>query len=513
MHCIKTKGIWDEVAKNPFTNYQHQFLTAYEQALPYVLASLDGHYAFMIALRTDEDNLFKRQETFAQLEKMKKRHAARVEKEMLFKMTEEEYLTFDEEKRDDVDAKREEYRRKILKIGPFDSQDSSALRKRRSSHSSKEKDNRRIQPKDDDVDVERGKDKKKETKKKSKDPERAENDRNKIKQPKAAPDDPIQSSVISFSLTIGSIAERIKDSGDLIAAINPYDITKSSASPSAVASQLSLPMERLPETPSRGAKNNHPTEIVIEPSVANFNSVIVDTSRSFDDVNLYVLSFVPTLNQIKEKTFTRFIPPPRIILPDPSTYQKGKHLQMPKYFSIKVDEPLSVDDVNSSHSIRPGSTVKSGRKSKARRDRSAEPLFSDDVDLSKRTPRWRIEANSSQTISIRFEALNIGSYKDNLTFSLLNGKSDIVKLCFSGICAYPDITRNFKLLFPKRVNRIDLKTEMSYVLDEGEFYFGSLLVAKEKSGKNQNAEYKQTIAIKNPSLFPAELTALLIHHR
>ena len=186
---------------------------------------------------------------------------------------------------------------------------------------------------------------------------------------------------------------------------------------------------------------------------------------------------------------------------------------MPKYLSIKVDEPLSVDDVNSSHSICPDSTVKSGRKSKARRDRSAEPLFSDDIDLSKRTPRWRIEANSSQTISIRSEALNIGSYKDNLTFSLLNGKSDIVKLRASGICAYPDITRNFKLLFPKRVNRIDLKTEMSYVLDEGEFYFESLLVAKEKSGKNQNAEYKQTIAIKNPSLFPAELTALLIHHR
>ena len=102
------------------------------------------------------------------------------------------------------------------------------------------------------------------------------------------PDDPIQSSVISFSLTIGSIAERIKDSGDLIAAINPYDITKSSASPSAVASQLSLPMERLPETPSRDAKKNQPTEIVIEPSVANFNSVIVDISRSFGDVNLYV---------------------------------------------------------------------------------------------------------------------------------------------------------------------------------------------------------------------------------
>ena len=35
---------------------------------------------------------------------------------MLFKMTEEEYLAFDEEKRDEVDAKREEYRRKMLKI-------------------------------------------------------------------------------------------------------------------------------------------------------------------------------------------------------------------------------------------------------------------------------------------------------------------------------------------------------------------------------------------------------------
>ena len=38
LHCMKTKGIWDEVAKNPFTNNQHQFLTAYEQALAYVLA-------------------------------------------------------------------------------------------------------------------------------------------------------------------------------------------------------------------------------------------------------------------------------------------------------------------------------------------------------------------------------------------------------------------------------------------------------------------------------------------
>lgn len=565
-HCLKTKNIWDEVLKNPFTQYQHQALSAAEQALSYILAALDGHYVFMVALHATEDVLNDRKDAMASQERRRKRHEAAAEKVALFKMSEEDYLKLTDEERQAVDKKRESYRRRMLKQAIESDAEKGIInadldilssRRRSSSHrSSKDKgekkerressakdkgekkekspnkEERRKHSKDKRSSSTKGDKEEKEPKdssrreKDSKDPRRRDKDnglkspkgenpdKKKIRSLKAMPTDPIQRDIIIFTFTLGTIVQRLKDGGEQFAAIDPHDIMKESAMPSAMASKMSLPpfepVALGSVTPNSKSKSQVLDDNLVQPVMSALNCLLLESGANKpEEANTFIMEFIPQINQLKEKAFTRLIPAARITLPDPSTLMKATLSQMPKYFSIVVEEPFTPEQINTQHVMRPDSTTKSGRKSRTRRDRSNEPLFAEDYDLSKRTPVWKIEPNSSQILTIQFDAQLAGSYKDNIIFQLINGRSDLTKLRVVGTCAYPDITRDLKLLFPKRVARLDNKTEMAFVADQQQFYFGSLLVVKDRNPKAPPA-YRQAITLTNPSLFPVELSAFLM---
>ena len=503
-HCIKTKNIWDEIAKNPWNVYQHTNLTSFEQALSYVLASLDGHYVFLVALKADEAVINKREEKKLSIEKKKKRHEAHVEKEMLFKMSEEEYQQLSPEEQKNIDKKRDSYRKKSLKqiidttIEETKQHESSKKRSSSSSSKSKSKTSKEKAP----APKEKQSDKK---------PSKQEEVKKEIKTLKSCPTDPLQKSICLFSFTLGSVFQKVKEGNEQFTAIDPNGFTKEKLSePTLEKNELNASKQSFSSPLQSKSKLGKSQQLII-PSVPyqkNFNSILIDTNDTPETIAEYAGNFVPKVTQMKEKAFTRLIPLPRIIMPDPSSFMKATLLTIPKYFSIVVDEPFTQESITArQQQMRPDSNTKSGRKSKAKKDRSQELVIGNDIDLSKRTPRWKIDPNSSQALTIQFNATLVGNYKDNIIFSIINGRSEIMKLPVSGQVAYPDITRDVKFIFPKRQLRIDSKSENSFITSTQEFYFGSILV-EEKVPKVSQYKYKSTINIENPSLFPAECVAV-----
>lgn len=608
--CAKTKNVESELLRNPLTAFPHATLTAAEQALSYVLAALDGHYVFHIALKASEAVLNAREEIIKAQEKRKKRIEQHQEKKMLFNMTEEQYAELSEEKQIEVDEKREKLRKKLLKRaleegeGSTDKKSSSAAHRSHSSSkhhshskskeeggggnngdSNKPKTSRRSKS-------EKGESSSKSKREKS--DKEASNDgaEKKSRRSKGLPQDPIPYSVYQYQFTVGSIAQRLLDGGEYFQVIDPVDFLKETPPPTAHDNEEEETKNETAEDESSKKEeaqtesaNNNPTEEEQEkekeqsdrnqsdevenekmkeesekennnnndeedrinnrnstpmprhhhhhhhhkhrskdkdsvPSNVyhNMNTLIINTIGTVDEINNEVLNFIPSVKSLKEKAFTRFIPQPRLITKVPNL-KKISLSNVPQFFSIIVDDPITditelFPELQSGHHH----SSSSGRKSSAKKSRSSHhhdkknqhiPTIPDGIDLSTRTKRWEIEPKSDVTITIVFNAKYIGDYRDILTFNILHAKAETAKLRVSGICAYPDIERSISSIFPKVQKKYDSKISFSYACDVQEFHFGSVLVAKERTSKNQVPQYHQSIKLRNISLFPAEIVATL----
>jgi len=512
VHCLKQKNSQEEVVKNPFLSFPHTHLTAFEQSVSIILQSLDGHYVFLVAIRATEELLMEREAAKKSLETKKRRIERNQEKEHLFKMTEEQYSQLSPEDQQNVDQKRKSLRKRIFRalteseetkeIVDTKSSRSGKSHKKKTSHSSKES----------EKDKKSSNDAKSSAKHTHSSSSKATEEANKKPKRKAnsLPNDPIPLSIVNFSYTLGSICQLLREGNEKFTVVDPVSILKESAkaSPRDNEDQKSSdPQSWAPVNSDLSPRSNSkPTlQLVQEPIImtqTNLNTMLIDANNHINETNQAVLSFIPQLNYLKEKSFTRLIPQPKIVLPDPMLLHKATLLPMPQHFSILIEE--NVEDLVNHIVMRPDST-KSGRKSRNKKDREPTPLPIDDLDLSKRTPRWKIEPNTFKVLTIKFEATMIGEYRDYLSFCLLNGKSDLFKLKVSGVCSYPNIDRTLKSIFPKRVAKLDSKTEFSYAIDTNEFHFGSLLIAKEKSGKNSQSQYRQAIKLYNPTPFNVEL--------
>ena len=135
-----------------------------------------------------------------------------------------------------------------------------------------------------------------------------------------------------------------------------------------------------------------------------------------------------------------------------------------------------------------------------------EDETSSDFDVSRLTNRWRIEPNSSQTITILFTAETLGTYKGQLLFGISNCTCDILKLPCIGVCGQPDIDRSSKTIFDKRVSKCEWKTERAFATDKQEFVFGPTLISKEKLAKNELPPYIEVIHSANPTEFPVKVS-------
>ncbi|XP_037371987.1 hydrocephalus-inducing protein homolog isoform X2 [Talpa occidentalis] len=112
--------------------------------------------------------------------------------------------------------------------------------------------------------------------------------------------------------------------------------------------------------------------------------------------------------------------------------------------------------------------------------------------------RWTVPANSEVTLRIHFSSDDLGNFDQTFNFEILGTHRQYQLYC-RGVCSYPHICQDPKVVFPQRQQ--DLKKNeiifKKYVKSTGKFYFGPLLCGKSRD------KYKS-------SLFPGNMETLTI---
>ncbi|XP_075045519.1 hydrocephalus-inducing protein homolog [Mixophyes fleayi] len=123
--------------------------------------------------------------------------------------------------------------------------------------------------------------------------------------------------------------------------------------------------------------------------------------------------------------------------------------------------------------------------------------------------RWVVPARGEVALRIHFQSDNIGNFDQTLNFETL-GTHRRYQLYCRGVCAFPTISQDPKVVFPhrKKEARNDEITQKKFIMSSGTFHFGPLLCGKsrEKYKAGQYPENMETITICNVSPLDAEIT-------
>ncbi|KAM5208569.1 hydrocephalus-inducing protein homolog isoform 3-T4 [Hipposideros larvatus] len=112
--------------------------------------------------------------------------------------------------------------------------------------------------------------------------------------------------------------------------------------------------------------------------------------------------------------------------------------------------------------------------------------------------RWIVPANGEVTLQVHFSSTDLGNFDQTFNFEILGTRRQYQLYC-RGVCTYPYICQDPKVVFPQR--KMDMKIDeivfKKYVMSMERFYFGPLLCGKSRD------KYKS-------SLFPGNTETLTI---
>ena len=93
--------------------------------------------------------------------------------------------------------------------------------------------------------------------------------------------------------------------------------------------------------------------------------------------------------------------------------------------------------------------------------------------------RWVIPANASVTLRIRFRSEELGQFDQTLNFEIMGTRRRYQLFC-RGVCAFPTISREPRVVFPhrKKYRKPEEVVHKKYVLSNETFEFGPLLCGK-----------------------------------
>ncbi|OHT16514.1 hypothetical protein TRFO_41759 [Tritrichomonas foetus] len=451
MSFLKQKSTLDELSKNPYTVLNHPIVTTTEKVLNLITASLDGQYLFLVGLNANEiichqhESLNEAEEKHVKIERIKK------EMEDLFNMDEDAYMKLSEYDRQIVDKKREHYRRyKIEHNGdlseyePLIDEDSQ---KSQSINHSKGRNKK----------VPRGQ----------------------------VPNDPLLQAVILFQYTFGRLAEKTKEECQ-----NFNNLYQNNISPNEEIQQQII-QQILSSTEKK--KKEEP----VFKSIANSNCLIVNAMDTIESVMEEIITFIPKFDVFKDKAAV--VPQSYKIMPDSSNIEL---LPFPDLFSIVSEEPPG-DFPEFLKPPQPSSQHKKTRKSTSKMESSPYVNLISEIDPINYTCRWKIPPNSRVTLKLAFDSSAIGVFQDELLFGLVNCRNDLYKLPVKGFCYFADVDRSPKAIFPKILGNKTTKAQNAFITNTNEFYFGALLIVKERTRNSQPA-YKATLNLVNNSEFLVE---------
>lgn len=452
VHSTKAKGIFDEISKNPFTVVTSNVPTASEKALSLILSGLNGHYVFMIALDGNLNSIM--QHEIVAEEEMKNAIEEKHKKELdeILHMTQDEYDALPPERQFYVDQKRKEHRDHLIyddnETTLFDSTSSSNIFStgRQNVHSRK----------------------------------RLRENEPKIMMRNRAPrkfsrksitfNDPVSVSIAKFKFTLGSISQQLKNPE------KPFQV-------------LDL---------SKHMKNDESSFFITQENV-----LLVDVSQSIEEIQTHIINSMPSLEELVNLAEVNFIPPPRVFIPSKTECDP---LNMPTIFTVVNEEPpgeFPCFQMEMTSPRTPANSKKKGRK-------IVDQSLSKGMDVMRYTKRWILEPNQREKIKVKFTVDSIGKFDDSLKFQIIDYRNDVFEMKLHGICDYPEIDRSLTTIFPKIVSRILFKTEFAYVSDIDSYYFGALLIGKERNQRSQQSAYRTSFNLKNITTFPVEINASLV---
>ena len=96
--------------------------------------------------------------------------------------------------------------------------------------------------------------------------------------------------------------------------------------------------------------------------------------------------------------------------------------------------------------------------------------------------RWVIPKQSSIKIQVEFQSEDVGKFTEMLGFEVVGGEKHKVAVC-QGICAYPQISDDYRNVFYKKVKTRPSSANISrqYIISDQKFDFGPLLAGKSKA--------------------------------
>ena len=122
--------------------------------------------------------------------------------------------------------------------------------------------------------------------------------------------------------------------------------------------------------------------------------------------------------------------------------------------------------------------------------------------------RWIIPQKSEISIRLRFTSEEIGQFDQTLNFEIVGTRRRYQLHC-RGICTFPTITREPRIVFPNRKKTKEQNeiVHKKYLLADEIFEFGPLLVGnnKERCKEGKFPEYEETLTIQNVSPIDAEV--------
>ena len=129
------------------------------------------------------------------------------------------------------------------------------------------------------------------------------------------------------------------------------------------------------------------------------------------------------------------------------------------------------------------------------------------LDLYKH--RWVVAAGDSIQISISFVSKDLGQFDQTLNFELVGTRRRYQLFC-RGVCSFPTISREPRVVFPnrKKFKRPEEIVSKKFILSSETFEFGPLLAGKnrERYREGRYPENMEQICISNTSPMPAHIT-------
>lgn len=496
---LRNKNNMEEIHRNPYLEFHHDDLFAYERALSYILASLHGHYLLLITLQIDESDYESREYNIEREKKRKKEFDINNKKRYYFSMDEQQYFDLTEEQQEDADKKRKHMRDKQIKhitdaIEQEKLEEEGDKSKKNKRSGSSKRDKSKVKEKSKDKNKDKSEKECKTSRKRNKDD--SDSRRKKKKSQKVTEGYNSEESITNPKNKKKSKKKLCKDASD--------PILTELARVNLINGSLKKQMDNSSNIMKLDLLELFSDREIDDILIVKDNCLHVRASVSRENIFTAIRKFLPEFDVIKERSFEKLIPE--------SLEGKIESAFDPNIF-VKPDNFLII---NEDVVFESSNTRKSGRHSRSskRRNKKGAPIpdipFLSELDLKKFTPRWKLSPGEEKVITIQFSSQRIGYFSGIFHFGIDTTHADILSLRTSGCCLYPNFDRSITKIFTNCYKKLTSKIKSGYSDHIGSYTFGNIIVTKDKPLKNLPGQYHTIVNVNNTTSLPCEVITSVV---